>query len=83
MTLKQHRKNIIDKISMRSDKMDWDYAIDLALEWNATDEKFMFLQELGLWSDANHVGVDAWIDRVERHLERVLADICGEPYSLR
>ena len=83
MTLKQHRRNIIQKISMRSKNMDWDYAIDLALEWNATDEKFMFLQELGLWSDANHVGVDLWINRVEAHLERVLADICGEPYTLK
>ena len=81
-TLKQHRQNIISKISMRSDKMDWDYAIQLALEWNATDEKWMFIQEL-LLLDQDTAGVDAWVNRVERHLERVLADICGEPYSRR
>jgi len=71
-TLQQHRKNIISKISMRSDGFDRDFATALALEWEATEDKFILIQELGLW-DLNSSGVDAWVDRVERHLERVLS----------
>jgi|TARA_Y100000033_G_C2675063_1_gene76258 hypothetical protein len=82
MTLKQHRREIISKISMRSDKMDWDYAIQLAKEWEAEEEKFTMILDLGDWS-AWDLGCDAWINRVENHLERVLAHIRGESYSLR
>ncbi len=82
MTLKQHRKDIISKISMRSAKMDWDYAIELALEWNACDEKFTMIADLGYWYTSDDC-CEPWVNRVESHLERILADICGEPYSLR
>ena len=82
MTLKQHRKEIISKISMRSEKMDWNYAIELAKEWEAEEEKFTMILDLGNWS-AWDLGCDAWINRVENHLARVLAHISGKPYSLR
>ena len=76
-TVKQHRQNILDRLTLESDSMDWDFAIDLALEWNATDEKWMLIQDLGLWN-ADDAGVDSWVDTVEALLELVLADICGE-----
>ena len=82
MTLKQHRKEIIQKISMRSGKMNWDYAIQLAKEWEAEEEKFTMILNLGIWSAWDN-GCDPWIERVENHLSRVLAHIRGESYSLR
>lgn len=82
MTLKQHRKEIISKISMRSKTMDWDYAIQLAKEWEAEEEKFTMILNLGIWS-AWDDSCDAWIERVENHLQRVLDHICGKSYSLR
>jgi hypothetical protein len=79
-TVKERRNNIISKISMRSKSMDWEYAIQLAFEWHCCEEKYLFLEYLGEWS-VESAGCVPWIDRVERHLERVLADICGEPYT--
>lgn len=75
--IKQQRKEIIELISMRSKKMNWNYAIDLALEWSSSKDKFIFIQTLGGWS-LESKGVDAWVNRVENHLEKVLKDICGE-----
>ena len=72
-TLKQHRQSIIDRLTIGSDSMDWVYAIALALEWNATDEKWILIQDLGLWN-ADDDGVDKWVDMVEELLELILAD---------
>ena len=82
MTLKQHRKDIISKISMRSGKMDWDYAIQLAKEWEAEDEKFVMILDLGIWSAWDDCA-EPWVTRVENPLTRVLSHIRGESYSLR
>ena len=75
MTLKQHRQNIISKISMTSDNMDWDYAIELALEWIASDEQLKLIKELGKWNSNQAVAI-AWINIVETHLEKILNEIC-------
>ena len=69
-TVKERRNAIIARISMRSEHLDWDYAIDLAREWNNCDEKYLFLESLGEWDICD--SCDRWIDRVERHLERIL-----------
>ncbi len=67
---------------MRSKTMDWDYAIELAKEWQAEEEKFVMILNLGIWSAWDDCA-EPWVTRVENHLERVLAHIKGEPYSLR
>jgi len=75
MTLKEHRQNIISKISMTSDNMDWDYAIELALEWIASDEQLKLIKELGKWN-SNEAEAIAWINIVETLLEKILNEIC-------
>ena len=73
MTFKMEKWQIqmINSITMTHPNYDRTEAIDLANQWNNTDEKFtLIIDYFGM--SANDIRVDYWVDKIEKKKKKIL-----------